>query len=114
MWLHTFIPLLAQDIAQKGMFMCHGGVRDVRAEGFNLRVWFGDQRTGRVRIEYRYPADYFLVEATLYVGRRPQASGVQRFTLPRSLLMLSRLGGTGEKQLCRLAACVGDWLREET
>jgi hypothetical protein len=109
MWLRSFMPVLASEVAQRMVLgRC---VEQVSVRGYNLRVWTTENQ-GQVQIDYRYPQKYFLVQATLYYNRRVVASGVHRFTLPTATLMALRMGGSGEKALRRLAVKVAEWLEE--
>jgi hypothetical protein len=109
MWLQSFMPVLASEVAQACVMGCP--VEHVSMRGYDLEILTHGER-GRFHIDYRYPQKHFLVQVTFYRGSRVTASAVQRFVLPSSTLMAMKLGASGEKALHRLAAEVTDWLEE--
>lgn len=115
MWIQPFLALLGPVILERGFFgepvqavrLDHSGI------GLAVQLAGAENAKGSIKITYRYPQNYFLVEAGLYRRLRLAASRMQRFSMPRKTLMLLKLEAKPEAALSGLVADVAVWLAEE-
>lgn len=112
MWIPKFLELLAEEIEANDVFMGYKQLNFADPGGEStVRVFFtaAAPEQGRLILRYRYPQDYILMQADLYVDGRVVESYVKRFPLSRGILVAHRLGGSGSGLVRKLAKDVADW-----